>query len=242
MPATVDSGFSGSKHQLDTRYQENKMVKDYYQVLNIQKTASDDDVRRAYRSLALQFHPDKNNSPGAEEKFKEISEAYEVLSDSAKRQDYDRATASEAQRTSNSNSTTFVFHYHGDPMATFSHFFGNLNPFSPMPPPPPTPGPGAWHFISPGQPSHVGPMFVPFSQTPPPPMPRNMLIIPQPQPPTAGPQFMTFTPAPPPLPPGNMIILPQDPHSRPVRPPMPIPGNFPNTRPAGGPFVYFNNS
>ena len=218
------------------------MVKDYYQVLNIQKTASDDDVRRAYRSLALQFHPDKNNSPGAEEKFKEISEAYEVLSDSAKRHDYDRATASEAQRTSNSNSTTFVFHYHGDPMATFSHFFGNLNPFTPMPPPPPTPGPGAWHFISPAQPSHVGPMFVPFSQTPPPPMPRNMLILPQPQPPTAGPQFMTFTPAPPPLPPGNMIILPQDPHSRPVRPPMPIPGNFPNTRPAGGPFVYFNNS
>ena len=106
------------------------MVKDYYQVLNIQKTASDDDVRKAYRTLALQFHPDKNNSPGAEEKFKEISEAYEVLSDSAKRQDYDRATASEAQRNSNSNSTTFVFHYHGDPMATFSHFFGNLNPSS----------------------------------------------------------------------------------------------------------------
>ena len=222
------------------------MVKDYYQVLNIQKTATDDDVRKAYRTLALQFHPDKNNSPGAEEKFKEISEAYEVLSDTTKRQDYDRATASEAQ--TNSNATTFVFHYHGDPMATFSHFFGNLNPFSPMPPPPP-PAHGAWHFISPAQPPHVGPMFVPFSQAPPPPMPRSMLIIPQPPPPTAGPPFMTFPPAPPPMPPGNMIILPQDPHSRPVgpilpvmRPPMPIPGHFPDTRPAGGQFVYFNNS
>ena len=101
MPAIVDPGVPSRKHQLDTfiknqqhsSINKNKMVKDYYQVLNIQKTASDDDVRKAYRTLALQFHPDKNNSPGAEEKFKQISEAYEVLSDSAKRQDYDRATA-----------------------------------------------------------------------------------------------------------------------------------------------------
>ena len=131
-----------SKHQLfNTTSSRHNMVQDYYQVLNIAKTASDDDVRKAYRTLALQFHPDKNNSPGAEEKFKQISEAYEVLSDSAKRQDYDRATATAAQRTNSSNSTTFVFHYHGDPLATFAHFFGSLNPFhAPMPPPPPTPG------------------------------------------------------------------------------------------------------
>ena len=229
------------------------MVKDYYQVLNIPKTASDDDVRKAYRTLALQFHPDKNNSPGAEEKFKQISEAYEVLSDSAKRQDYDRATESSAQRPS--SSTTFVFHYHGDPLATFAHFFGSPSPLfhAPMPPPPPTPASGAWHIMPPARPPpHVGPMFVPFSQAPPPPMPglqptRNMIIMPQAPPPTAGPGFVTFPPAQPPMSPGNLIMMPQNPHSRPVgllppniRLPMPAPGHFTNTRPAGGPFLYFN--
>ena len=67
-----------------------KMGKDYYKILGILKGASDDDVRKAYRKMALKFHPDKNKSAGAEEKFKEIAEAYEVLSDKRKREIYDK--------------------------------------------------------------------------------------------------------------------------------------------------------
>ena len=62
---------------------------DYYEVLEIQKNASKDDIKNSYRKLALKFHPDRNKSPGAEEKFKEISEAYAVLSDDEKRKRYD---------------------------------------------------------------------------------------------------------------------------------------------------------
>jgi DnaJ-class molecular chaperone len=67
-----------------------KMGKDYYKILGIIKGASEDDVRKAYRKMALKFHPDKNKSAGAEEKFKEIAEAYEVLSDKRKREIYDK--------------------------------------------------------------------------------------------------------------------------------------------------------
>lgn len=67
-----------------------KMGKDYYKILGIAKGASEEDVRKAYRKMALKFHPDKNKNAGAEEKFKEIAEAYEVLSDKKKRDVYDR--------------------------------------------------------------------------------------------------------------------------------------------------------
>ena len=63
--------------------------RDYYEVLEIQKNASKEDIKNAYRRLALKFHPDRNKSPGAEEKFKEISEAYAVLSDNEKKAKYD---------------------------------------------------------------------------------------------------------------------------------------------------------
>jgi molecular chaperone DnaJ len=63
--------------------------RDYYEVLEVQKSASKDDIKNAYRKLALKFHPDRNKSPGAEDKFKEISEAYAVLSDDEKRRKYD---------------------------------------------------------------------------------------------------------------------------------------------------------
>jgi molecular chaperone DnaJ len=64
--------------------------RDYYEVLGVSRTASAEELKRAYRKLALQFHPDRNpNDPQAESRFKEINEAYEVLSDQSKRQRYD---------------------------------------------------------------------------------------------------------------------------------------------------------
>jgi molecular chaperone DnaJ len=64
--------------------------RDYYEVLGVQKTASKDEIKDAYRKLAMQYHPDRNKDTGAEERFKEISEAYAVLSDDQKRQQYDQ--------------------------------------------------------------------------------------------------------------------------------------------------------
>lgn len=64
--------------------------RDYYEIIGVDRKASADDIKSAYRKLAMQYHPDKNKSPDAEEKFKEMSEAYAVLSDQTKRQQYDQ--------------------------------------------------------------------------------------------------------------------------------------------------------
>ncbi|MCB7068894.1 molecular chaperone DnaJ [Caldifermentibacillus hisashii] len=64
--------------------------RDYYEILGVSKDASKDEIKRAYRKLSKQYHPDINKEPGADEKFKEISEAYEVLSDDTKRAQYDQ--------------------------------------------------------------------------------------------------------------------------------------------------------
>ncbi len=75
----------------DTRKPLAAAKKDYYELLGVNRNASEDDFKKAYRKLALQYHPDRN--PGdkqAEEKFKEISEAYSVLSDAQKRAQYDQ--------------------------------------------------------------------------------------------------------------------------------------------------------
>lgn len=62
----------------------------YYEVLGVSQNATADEIKKAFRKKALQFHPDKNKSPDAEEKFKQINEAYEILSDPEKRQMFDR--------------------------------------------------------------------------------------------------------------------------------------------------------
>ena len=65
--------------------------RDYYEVLGVSKSASDQEIKQAYRKLALKYHPDKNKgNKDAEEKFKEATEAYEVLRDSKKRASYDK--------------------------------------------------------------------------------------------------------------------------------------------------------
>ncbi|MBP2058943.1 molecular chaperone DnaJ [Lactobacillus colini] len=64
--------------------------RDYYEVLGVDKNASDADISKAYRKLAKKYHPDLNHEPGAEEKYKEVNEAYEVLHDQQKRAQYDQ--------------------------------------------------------------------------------------------------------------------------------------------------------
>src|SRR5438132_6481395 len=65
--------------------------RDYYEVLDIARNAAEEEIKRAYRKLAVKFHPDKNpDDPHAEEKFKELGEAYDVLMDPDKRAAYDR--------------------------------------------------------------------------------------------------------------------------------------------------------
>ena len=66
------------------------MGKNYYNTLGIERHSTDDEIKKAYRKLALKYHPDKNKQPGSEERFKEIAEAYEVLSDPNKRAAFDR--------------------------------------------------------------------------------------------------------------------------------------------------------
>src|SRR6201995_446964 len=67
------------------------MKKDFYEILGVSKNASADEIKKQYRKVAMQFHPDRNpGDKAAEEKFKEAAEAYEILSDADKRSQYDR--------------------------------------------------------------------------------------------------------------------------------------------------------
>ena len=69
--------------------------KDYYATLGVNKNATDDELKSAYRQMAKKYHPDLNKTPEAAEKFKEINEAYSVLSDSQKRANYDQFGSAE---------------------------------------------------------------------------------------------------------------------------------------------------
>ncbi|XP_031720517.1 dnaJ homolog subfamily B member 1b [Anarrhichthys ocellatus] len=115
-----------------------KMGKDYYDILGIAKGASEDDVKKAYRKQALRFHPDKNKSPGAEDKFKEIAEAYDVLSDPDKKDIYDRygeeglkggGPPGGGGGSGGGGPGNFSYSFQGDPHVIFSEFFGGRNPF-----------------------------------------------------------------------------------------------------------------
>lgn len=109
------------------------MGKDYYKALGISRSATEDEIKKAYRKLALKFHPDKNKTKEAEEKFKEIAEAYEVLSDKKKKEVYDQYGEEGLKGGigggGNAGGPQFTYTFHGDPRATFQQFFGTDNPF-----------------------------------------------------------------------------------------------------------------
>lgn len=103
--------------------------RDYYEVLGVDKTASDDEIKKAYRKLAKQYHPDLNpDDPTAEAKFKEVGEAYEILSDKQKRAAYDQfghAGVDPSYGGGNSGYTRYQQYSHGD-FGDFSDIFGDL--------------------------------------------------------------------------------------------------------------------
>lgn len=112
------------------------MGKDYYKTLGLQKGATEDELKKAYRKMALKYHPDKNKSPGAEDKFKEIAEAYEVLNDPKKREIYDKYGEEGLKGGMGGGGGggggpggNFTYSFHGDPHETFRMFFGDENPF-----------------------------------------------------------------------------------------------------------------
>ena len=95
--------------------------RDYYEVLGVQRGATADDIRRAYRKLARAHHPDVNREDGAEERFKEINEAYEVLSDDQRRAAYDRF----GHAAGSTGGDPFGFGGAGSPFSDlFESFFG----------------------------------------------------------------------------------------------------------------------
>ncbi len=129
---------------------------DYYQVLGISKSATQADIKKAYRKLALEYHPDRNKGKEAEEKFKEVNKAYEVLSDPQKRQTYDQFGAAAFEQggmpgggpfggfgqqagrygpftytytTSGGGPEGFDFGGFSDPFEIFEQFFGGASPF-----------------------------------------------------------------------------------------------------------------
>lgn len=130
------------------------MAKDYYSVLGVSKSASADEIKKAYRKLALEYHPDRNKTKEAEAKFKEVTKAYEVLSDPQKKQTYDQYGHSAFEQGAgqgpfgggfggaqgghygpftytytNGNGGDFDFGGFSDPFEIFEQFFGGGNPF-----------------------------------------------------------------------------------------------------------------
>lgn len=103
------------------------MGKDYYKILGVPRCASEDEIKKAYKKMALKYHPDKNKTSEAEEKFKKIGEAYEVLSDIQKREIFDCYGEEGLRRESGSEG--FTYEFSANPMEIFSRMFGNDNPF-----------------------------------------------------------------------------------------------------------------
>ncbi len=99
------------------------MSKDYYAILGVSRNATDEEIKKAYRQLAVKYHPDRNpDNKEAEERFKEINEAYSVLSDPQKRAQYDRYGTVEGMDTT----ADFDYSTFEDIFSQFSSFFGDI--------------------------------------------------------------------------------------------------------------------
>lgn len=96
-------------------------AKDYYEILGIKRDANDKEIKQRFRQLALKYHPDKNTDPKAEETFRSITEAYDILSDPAKRREYDMG--------GQPSFTTHFGDFHFDMNEMFQHFDMPFDPF-----------------------------------------------------------------------------------------------------------------
>lgn len=101
------------------------MAKDYYQILGVDKSASKDEIKKAYRKMAMKYHPDKNpDNKEAETKFKEAAEAYEVLSDDSKKSNYDRFGSANGGNPFGGGGSGFGYNM-DDIFSQFGDIFGN---------------------------------------------------------------------------------------------------------------------
>ncbi len=97
--------------------------KDYYKILGLNKQATSDDIRKAYKKLAVKYHPDKNKHPKSADAFKIISHAFSVLSDNNKKQNYDSFGHEDGLGASGNHSFNTNFHADIDPFDLFNSFF-----------------------------------------------------------------------------------------------------------------------
>jgi DnaJ-class molecular chaperone len=101
-------------------------TKDYYEILGLDKNANDDEIRRAYKKLAIKYHPDKNKSNFAADAFKKVSHAFSVLSNPEKKANYDKY-GTEEEIIERTNSGHFKYHDDMDPFVYYFKFFLNDN-------------------------------------------------------------------------------------------------------------------
>ncbi|XP_066576794.1 dnaJ homolog subfamily B member 14 isoform X2 [Amia ocellicauda] len=128
-----DTAKSFTKDQVEG-VQRIKKCKDYYEVLGVTKEANEEELKKAYRKLALKFHPDKNQAPGATDAFKKIGNAYAVLSNPEKRRQYDLTGGEDPAAAAQQGRSGFDFHrgFEADitPEDLFNMFFGGGFPSS----------------------------------------------------------------------------------------------------------------
>ncbi|CAB1439778.1 unnamed protein product [Pleuronectes platessa] len=126
-PGATDSAKPFTAEQVEA-VRKIKSCKDYYQTLGVEKEASEEDLKKAYRKLALKFHPDKNHAPGATEAFKAIGNAYAVLSNTDKRKQYDQYGEERSHPTRQRHQRDFEADI--SPEDLFNMFFGGGFPSS----------------------------------------------------------------------------------------------------------------